>query len=315
MTVSRVLNNFAGVRPETRTRVERAIHTLGYRVNSAARTLAGGRSHILGVVSVETNYYGWSELLFGVEAAARVSDKRVMFVTLRRPDEAELDAALRHLSDAHVDGAIVIAPVQAATKALAELDHDMPVVALCGAALPGETTIAIDQRRGAQLATEHLLELGHDTVHHISGPTQWIDAAGRVEGWRATLRASGVRPPKPLVGDWSAASGYELGRRLLADPHVTAIFVANDQMALGVLLACRDVGRRVPEDVSIVGFDDTPEAAYFLPPLTTVRQELTELGRRGADLLLSMVDGDTPAAHVAIEPGLVVRESTSGPRT
>jgi DNA-binding LacI/PurR family transcriptional regulator len=272
MTVSRVLSGYPGVRPETRARVEEAIAALGYRVHTAARTLAGGRSRTLGVISVETPYYGPSNTLFGIEAAARAVGHVLTFVTLREVDEGGMRAALDHLRSAHVDGVVVLTPVRAAVEALRAVDAGMPLVVMCGDDVPGVPTVAIDQREGARLATRHLLDLGHRTVHHVRGARSWIDANGRVAGWREQLRAHGVRAPAPLYGDWTPGSGYDAGRRLAADPEVTAVFAANDQMALGILLALAEAGRAVPDDVSVVGFDDTPESAFFRPPLTTLRQ-------------------------------------------
>lgn len=314
MTVSRVVNGSPRVRPETRARVEAAIADLGYRVNTAARTLAGGRSRLLGVVAIEAPYFGPSQTLFGIEAAARAMEHAVTFVTLPRVDAAEMHAALDRLRDAHADGAIVVAPVRAAVDALSAIDPGMPLVVMCGGAAPERWTVAIDQGVGARLAVRHLLELGHPTVHHVRGPRAWLDADARAVAWREELRAHRLPVPRPLIGDWSPASGYEAGTRLAADPDVSAVFVANDQMALGVLLALTEAGRRVPRDVSVVGFDDTPESEFFSPPLTTVRQDFDELGRRCVELLLDVIDGSTTEQHLAVAPQLVVRRSTGPAR-
>lgn len=174
--------------------------------------------------------------------------------------------------------------------------------------------MAIDNPSGAAQATQHLLDLGHQTVHHIGGPDSWLDARERVEGWRQTLRRAGVPEPALLSGDWSARSGYEIGHRLAAMPEVTAVLCGNDQMALGLLRALAECGRRVPGDVSVAGFDDVPEAAFFLPPLTTVRQDFGELGRRALHLLIDRMSGDHQLQPVLpIEPELVVRASTGPP--
>jgi DNA-binding LacI/PurR family transcriptional regulator len=167
---------------------------------------------------------------------------------------------------------------------------------------------------GAVAATEHLLGLGHESVWHISGPPNFIESRQRLDGWRTTLRQAGVEPPEPLAGDWSPRAGYELGRRLSADPAVTAVFVANDQMALGLLRAAQEAGRAVPGGLSVVGFDDIPEAAYFLPPLTTVRQDFIEMGRRSLERLLDTIEtGPRSGPGSLVPPELIVRAST-GPR-
>jgi DNA-binding LacI/PurR family transcriptional regulator len=180
--------------------------------------------------------------------------------------------------------------------------------------------VTADSRGGARLATEHLLDLGHRTVRHIAGPTGWTSAERRAASWRETLEKAGAAVPEPLVGDWSADSGYELGRRLARDPDVTAVFASNDQMALGALRAFHEAGRRVPDDVSVIGYDDIPEAAHLLPPLTTIRTDFQEIGTRSLRLLLARIDGreatgPAPEAVVSVIPArLIVRHST-GPRS
>ena len=313
MTVSRVINDYPGVREETRARVQEVIDSLGYRSNTAARTLAGGRSRIIGVIGVETSYFGPSHTIFGIEAAARTREHFVNLVTLRDVSPREMRAGLAHLRDVHVDGAIVLAPSQDAVDALTSAEPAMPLVIISGGELPGLDTVAFDQACGARLATRHLLEAGHQTVHHVRGPRRWLEADAREAGWRTEMRNHGAGCPRPLVGDWSPKSGYRQGLRLAADPAVSAVFVANDQMAMGVLLACTESGRRVPEDISVVGFDDTPESAYCIPPLTTVRQDFAALGREAVQRLLHQIDGTARPEHLEIMPTLKVRRSSGAP--
>ena len=174
--------------------------------------------------------------------------------------------------------------------------------------------VEVDQFAGAAHATRHLLDLGHETVWHVAGPDDWLESGKRMEGWRQTLEDAGARVPEPLVGDWSASAGYQLGRRLSKETGVTAIFVANDQMALGVLRAMSEAGREVPSEVSIVGFDDIPEAPYFTPPLTTVRQDFNEVGTRSVQLLLvTMETGERLPPGLVVQPELIVRASTAAP--
>jgi DNA-binding LacI/PurR family transcriptional regulator len=168
----------------------------------------------------------------------------------------------------------------------------------------------VDQVAGAAAATRHLLALGHKTVWHLAGPLDWKEAEERIEGWRSVLESVGAPVPGPLRGDWTARSGYEVGQRLLQIPELTAVLVANDQMALGLLRRLHESGREVPSDLSVVGFDDIPEAAYFTPPLTTVRQDFAELGRRCLHILLARIEGDETPTRVVVAPELVVREST-----
>jgi DNA-binding LacI/PurR family transcriptional regulator len=196
-------------------------------------------------------------------------------------------------------------------RALAEARLDTPLTVLENDLGKDASFVTADNAAGARKATEHLLDLGHATVRHIAGPTGWLSADHRVAAWRTTLEAAGVAVPEPLTGDWSADSGYELGRRLAADPDVTAIFASNDQMALGVLRALHESGRHVPGDVSVVGYDDIPEAAHLLPPLTTVRTDFPEIGTRALRLLLSQLDGPPePPVDRVVPVELIVRRST-----
>ncbi|MEU6415651.1 LacI family DNA-binding transcriptional regulator [Microbispora sp. NPDC046933] len=311
MTVSRVLNAPEKVRPETRARVLAAVRELGYQPNSAARVLATGRSGMLGVVSFDTTLYGPASTLFGIEQAARDSGYLVSIASLPVLNRNWIDRGIDRLRSQSVDGVIVVAPHKSAAEGLRNLPPGLPVVAAGGGTDLPVPVAAVDQHAGAVRATRHLLSLGHRTVWHLSGPPNWIDASGRVDGWRSVLEAEGREVPEPLVGDWTAHSGYEIGKRLAREPDVTAIFVANDHMAMGVLRALRETGRRVPEDVSVVGFDDVPEADYFWPPLTTVRQNFGEVGRQAFQLLLGRMAGVQDEPRRMVKAELVVRESTT----
>lgn len=313
-TVSRVLGDHPNVRKETRAKVQRAIEEMGYRRNSSARALATRRTRTLGVVSANTTLYGPASTLFALEEAARAEGYTVSTVSLRKLVVETLSEALDHLSEGGVEGVIVLAPQRSATEALAELRHPFPVVAVgtgSGAQVP---SVNVDQQLGAGLATGHLLAAGHSTVWHLAGPEDWQEAVDRTVGWRAALEAAGVEPPTPLHGDWSPLSGYRAGQELAGwvGRGLTAVFVANDQMALGVLRALREAGVRTPQDIAVVGFDDIPEAEYFAPPLTTVRQDFAAVGKRSISLLLDLIEGRSPsgAQGVFIEPQLVVRAST-----
>ncbi|WP_136706284.1 substrate-binding domain-containing protein [Agromyces sp. H66] len=170
-----------------------------------------------------------------------------------------------------------------------------------------------DQAHGARLATEHLLGLGHRTVWHVAGPERSYSATRRRESWARTLHEHGAEVPPVQVGDWTSESGHALGVELARDPEVTAIFAANDQMALGVLRALHEAGRAVPAEVSVVGFDDMAESASFWPTLTTVRQFFGEVGRRSVETLLHEVEGGRPRGTTLVDTELVVRASTAAP--
>ncbi|MFN6119353.1 MAG: LacI family DNA-binding transcriptional regulator [Actinomycetes bacterium] len=311
MTVSRVLSGHPNVTAATRDRVLEAVEQLGYRANLAARSLAGGRSHVLGAISVQPESWGPSRTVSGIEVAAQAAGQLVSFRTVWDPSAASIRGAIDELRSAQAEGIILVARVRAAVEALAEVAPDIPVVITYPTAAP--LSVGLDNVLGARLATRHLIACGHREVVHVRGPKGWIDADDRAAGWRRELRAAGCTG-RTVVGDWTPGSGYEAGRLLAADPATSAVFVANDQMALGVMLALHDAGRSVPGDVSVVGFDDVPEAGFYLPPLTTVRQDFAALGRASVERVLAAIDGEQ-ADSVTIEPELVVRSSTAAPRS
>ena len=316
-TVSRVINGSPHVRPETRKRVLAAMEELGYRPNSVARALVTGRSQMLGVVSFDTTLYGPASTLFGIERAAHEAGYFIIVASLKALNRSSVTDAVERLRRQGVDGILVIAPHREAGDALLHTHAGVPLVAVEAGPEEGVPVVAVDQVAGAVSATQHLLDLGHKTVWHITGPPNFIESQQRLKGWRMTLEQAGAEVPEPLVGDWSPRAGYELGRRLSGEPAVTAVFVANDQMALGLLRAMHEAGREVPNELSVVGFDDIPEAPYFLPPLTTVRQDFNEMGTLSLRALLRTIEtGEPPSAGMLVSPELVVRASTAAaPRT
>ncbi len=314
-TVSRVVNGSAHVRPETRQRVLAAMGQLDYRPNPAARALVTGRSRTLGVVSFDTTLYGPASTLFAIEQAAHAAGYFITIVSLLALDRASVLSAVDRLRVQGVDGILVITPQEGAAEALVNLPTDVPVVAVEAGRPNSVPLVAVDQFAGAVSATQLLLDLGHRTAWHVAGPRDFLEAQQREDGWRSTLEAAGAELPPILVGDWSPRSGYRVGQQLAEDPAVTAIFVANDQMALGVLRALHERGREIPRAVSVVGFDDIPEAQYFTPPLTTVRQDFGEVGRSSLRMLLALMQSSGhPPQRVTIAPELVVRRSTGPPR-
>ncbi|MGO9902586.1 MAG: LacI family DNA-binding transcriptional regulator [Solirubrobacteraceae bacterium] len=313
-TVSRVINGSPNVRPETRERVIAAMDELGYRPNFAARALATGRTKTLGVVGFDTTRYGPASVLFGIERAAHDEGYLMIVASPQALDLSSVTNAIERLRLQGVEGILVIAPHQEAADALRCASVDVPLVAVEAGPTDVVPVVAVDQFAGAVSATRHLLDLGHETVWHISGPADWLESRERVEGWRTMLERAGAAPPPVLVGDFSARAGYDLGRRLAVDSAVTAIFAANDQMALGVLRAMHEAGREVPADVSLVGFDDIPEAPYFRPPLTTVRQDFIEVGSRSLRMLVRKLErGERVVTGSRVPTELVVRASTSLP--
>lgn len=317
-TVSRVVNDHPSVRSETRARVLAAMRALDYQPNIAARTLATNRSQTVGLVTFDTTLFGPSFMVHAIERAAREAGYFVSIASARELNVPSVTEAIRRLREQAVEGIITLAPVAAAWTALGrsllDVQSHVPVVGMGidAHALPEVPMVAVDNAAGAGLATRHLIGLGHRTVHHVAGPPEWPEARERVAGWQAALEDAGLRVPVALPGDWSARSGYAAGLALAADPAVTAVFCGNDQMAIGVLRAMHEAGRPVPGAVSVVGFDDMPEAPYLQPPLTTVRQDFAELGRRSMHLLVTQIaTGVRQAGQHRSAPDLVVRDSTS----
>lgn len=313
-TVSRVLNNHPNVSPKTRERVEQAINELGYRRNIAARSLVTRRSQTIGVLGSEMAEFGPSRTLLGVQQAARDAGYFVSVAGLRDVTPETIKDAVAHFMDQGVDGIVVIVPHPGTFEVLHQITSQVPLVAVGAVGDEELNGAAVDQREGARLAVEHLIELGHSRIGHLSGPTDWIDAAARIEGWQDALAGAGLEPLELIEGDWSAECGYREGLRIAAARSVTALFVANDQMALGVLRAFHESGTRVPEDISVVGFDDQPESAFFIPPLTTVAQDFEELGRRCIDLMLNLMENGAGGPAGTVTPRLVVRSTTAAVR-
>ncbi|QIG41167.1 substrate-binding domain-containing protein [Microbacterium sp. 4R-513] len=310
-TVSRVVNESPRVDPATRAKVESAMKRLGYRPHRAARALRTGRTQTVGLVASTLATVGNSRMLQAVADAASARGYSLVVVTLGGAD-SDIQGAFVRLRDQGVDGAIVL---NEATDLVRDASPpaDIALVVVDSAADDRFGVVVTDHAGGARAATEHLLGLGHATVHHIAGPAGSFAAAERERGWREALAAAGAEASVPSRGDWSAASGYEAGLALSDD--VTAVFVANDQMSLGVLRALADGGRPAPA-VSVVGFDDVADAADYRPPLTTVRQDFDRLGERAIALLVARIEeGAAASAYEAIDAQLVIRASTATPQS
>lgn len=314
-TVSRVLNGHPRVRAETRARVLAVIADLGYRRNPAARALVTSRSRTIGVLAPRSGLFGPVSTLMSVEVAARTAGLFVSVASLDSYDAASVTAAVDHFLDQHVEGVIVIAPVSEAVRSASALAPQVPMVLIATdtADGPGFQTVSVNQEQGARLAVRHLIDLGHTDIAHLSGPSGWLDAAARRRGWESELRTAGLRVREPLVGAWSADSGFAAGMQWLADGPPTAVFAANDLMALGLLRAFADAGLDVPRELSVVGFDDIEGAGHYRPPLTTVVQDLTALGSSSVALLLARLSTTDDAATGPVAPRLVVRSSAAPP--
>jgi len=312
-TVSRVVNKHGNVSADVRERVESAIKRLRYRRNPSARALATSRSHNLGIVSFGLAQYGPSVALTGIIEEARRSGYATNLVTLGDVDRVHMRAALDHLLADTVDGIIILAPIEAALHAIEGIDTHVPLVAFEPGAEEHTTNVGTDEVLGAALATRHLLSLGHETVHQVSGPNGWLGSRARLKGWADELAKAGIQVPEPIAGEWSTKSGYEAGLIVAADVSITAVFVANDQMALGVVSALQACQLGVPDDISVIGFDDVPESLYYIPALTTLRVDFSEVGRLAVDRILGLMNGEAATPIPRVVPELVVRSSTGPP--
>ncbi|MDN4483244.1 LacI family DNA-binding transcriptional regulator [Demequina lignilytica] len=305
-TVSRVLNDFPGIRPETREKVLEAIRELGYRRNMAARALATGRSEVIGVIMPEVPHFGPTSTLYAIEHAAKRAGFKPL-VTTASWDAESMGQALDFLLARSVDALVVMAQHPAMLDAVDETT-DVPVLFALTGNSHGERSVAVDQVAGTRLALDHLYELGHRRFQHITGITGLTEAQLRRDTFTAFLDEHALEHLPILEGDWSADAGYRAG--LAVEEGVTALFCANDPMAVGAIHALEERGLEVPRDISVVGFDDVPEAAYSHPGLTTVHQDFTEVGLRAVALLIGAMNGEPPSAPAPVEPWLVVRAST-----
>lgn len=314
-TVSRVINGEPNVRDNLRERVLQAARELGYRPNTAARALIKGRFHRIGVVTLGSTLYGPASTLVALERAARSTGYSLSIVCTLEGEPGGISAAIDSLIGQGVDGIVLSEPIDEGQDVA--FDPDVPVVSFNQLPQPCADKgvfVGGDGVAAARVATEHLLSLGHPTVWHVAGPQRWWVSRDRLVGWREALAAAGVPEPPVLRGDWYPASGYAAGLELVAAGNVSAVFVANDDMAIGVMRALAEAGLRVPKDVSVVGFDDTPSAAYLVPPLTTVRGDFEGAAVRGLQVLVERIEGVT-GTPVPDEPPveLIVRGSTASP--
>ena len=311
-TVSRVLNDLPNVRPATRERVEEAIKQLRYVPSQAARALVTRRSRTIGLVATGLPDYGPSSIVLNFNESARDAGYAVIATNPADAERATLRSATEMLIRQNVEAIVLLAAERAALDAFDGWELGVPLVAIASETRGRGIRVALDQRQGARTAVSHLLELGHREIVHIAGPHGSMDAEERLSGWRDRLAEAGIAGEEPMRGDWSPESAYRIGTELVASGRAPrAVFAGNDQMALGLLHALADAGLRVPGDVSVVGFDDIPEAAHFSPPLTTVRQDFVGLGRDAmAAVLTQLQDEESTAPPPTRVPRLVVRAST-----
>lgn len=314
-TVSRVLNDLPDVAPTTRAKVLEAVDELGYRRNLTARNLATNRSTTIGIVTDDSPRLGPVSTLMALEKSARQRGSNCSVVTVAEPYAETVPTALRGLEEVGVHGIVVIAPVVSAAAAVRATRVRTPLVLIAAGedSAPGLLAFAENQELGARIATQHLLRLGHTDIVHVAGSQEWFDGRTRLHGWAAEMREAGLPDDRWYESDWTPRFAYDIGKKLIAKGLPTAVFAASDHMALGLLRAFAEAGVRVPEDVSVVGYDDAEGSDFYFPPLTTVRQDFMGLATRSLDLLDKPTDdpfGDEPPT----EPLLKIRQSTARPR-
>lgn len=311
-TVSRVLNNLPNVRPATRERVDRAIKQLRYIPSPAARALVTRRSRTIGLITTGAPEFGPSTTAGYFNEAAREERYAVIMASLLQADPAALRQAAEVLVRQNVEAIVLITSNRSTLGVLQGMELGVPFLGVVSQGA-GLHRVSLDQYQGARRAVRYLIELGHTDIRHVAGPVDSMDALERIRGWRDALGENGLVAHEPMIGDWSAASGYEAGRRLLAESAFTAAFCGNDQMALGLIHALTEANRAVPAEVSVIGFDDIPEAAHFSPPLTTMHQDFAQLGRDAMEVVLAVLSDEQAPNPLLRVPQLVVRASTAPP--
>ena len=311
-TVSRVANGEPNVAPEKRELVLAKMRELGYRPNAAARAIRRGSFRTVGVVYHSLHSVGTHRSLEEISERAAESGYATTLMPLAASSGQAANGAFTRLGEMAVDVLIVILPAPFGVDEALQLPEGVPAVILGPPLVDGVATVDFDQDVGARQAVGYLLDLGHQTVHHITGPPGSFSAASRLDAWRDVVTERRRVLPAARPGDWSPGSGYRAMRQLLAEERPTAVFAANDQMALGAYRAIIEAGLRIPQDVSVLGFDDIDEAEMFAPPLTTVRQDWGLLGRESLRVALEMERG-APPEQVQLATELVLRASTAAP--
>jgi DNA-binding LacI/PurR family transcriptional regulator len=309
-TVSRFLRGFEGIRPQTKQRVVDALERLNYRPNLSARSLTTGRSHRIGALTHEISQVGPSKILQGASAAAREAGYLLDVVTLDVGDLASIEEALELVMQHNLAGVLALASTDEMTEAFERTEFRVPayIAAEEDDALSGNPSQLTSV--GFPALIEHLASLGHRRFLHIAGPATWSAARNRSRAYEAAIERRGLHSEGILTGDWSAQSGFEAIRRISTDLGATAVVAANDQMALGAMLALTERGISVPGDVSVTGVDDIPEAAFFSPPLTTLRVDFAAQGRTAVQELLGQINRTTPPRGAVLASELIPRRST-----
>lgn len=313
-TVSRVINNAPHVRDDVRKRVQLAIKDLGYRPNNAARALVTQRTHLIGTVAVGTRFSGPATRVLSLEHAARGFGYELAISSIPDSWTTEVSRAVENLLHRGAEGIVLEIP-SSSIAIDSDALRDIPVISNVDlpAVVRRKAVIRFDQIEIGRIATRHLIDLGHVTIAHIAGPRRWDVSGARRQGWRRELRAHGLTADQVWQGDWSARSGYEIGKEIAANPQITAVFAANDYMAMGAIRALIEAGRYVPKDVSVIGIDDVPEAEFQVVPLSTVQSGQDDVSARILQEIVAMIEGAEPSAALIEYPPTLIHRRSSGP--
>ena len=310
-TVSRVLNEHPSIRPSTKAKVEAAAKQLNYRPSMAARALVTKRNSMLGIIVGDTGLYGPAGMLNAMERQARDAGYYSLTVAIKQDSPEAWVDGIEHLRRIGVEGLVCIAIKREALEMVVKANAGVPIVTIDTEDLKDVTSVGIDNIQGAQIATNHLIGLGHKNILHISGPTGSIEARARVEGYKRAMKKAGLKP-LVVTGDWSSSTGFRLGLEVnLQQNKISGIFLANDHLAVGFMHAMRMRGISIPKDLSVVGFDSIPESPYLDPPLTTVEQDFDKLGKTAMEQLFFKLAGIQATKNSPLLPTLVIRESTA----
>ena len=323
-TISRVINEKPDVSPETRKRVQEVIKELGYRPSALARSLIRQRSNTLGIVTAGLEYIGPSRMLSGIAAAAEEAEYSLLLKELPGFDENDIEPIFHALLSRHVDGIIWAVPEVGENHLWINnsmLDLNIPLVYLTMEPQKDISVVAIDNYQGGRMAVSHLFEQGYRNIGHISGPLDWWEARQRMAGWKDALIEAGLEAKDNhcVDGNWSPASGASAIEKLLDQyPEMDAVFVGNDQMALGVIHVANRKRMRIPEDIGIVGFDNLVESAFFSPALTTIQQDQYNIAKLAVEEIIKIIEAEWQGTDqeepktILLPPTLVVRQSSLG---
>jgi DNA-binding LacI/PurR family transcriptional regulator len=310
-TVSRVVNEMPDVAPRTRERVLKLLSEVGYRPNLTARELANQKSSVVGVVTFGTRYHGPTQIMVNIEQAAKEMGFSVMFTGIVEESIDEIRRAVTELCSHQVRGVLIHLPIEIELRHLEKVCRDIHLVAVDSDFGFKTASVFVNQELGSRLATRHLIELGHQRIGYLGAPLIWRAAKLRYNGWRKELAAHRLAESGNFEADWTAAGGFSVTRNLIIKhrEEISALVVANDQMAIGAIRAFEEQGIRVPDDISIVGFDDIPEAGFIRPPLTTIKQDFARLGKLSVQCLVDQLNGKVWRDQT-IRPKLIERSTT-----